>query len=259
MSRWTIPAAWVTAINRLNQEYPWVWCWEIEADKVPTARTLFRICSYTEEIVLANYEDPLGSAQATTGPGLAAFGVSTVSTPVRTGLIDPRYRKPEGSATFYPLPVVHDPIELNSDGDLPTMNLSIDNSTRALTRWLQKGDGFMNRLAVGILVNTEDLSNRLFFTFQIIAATASVSTVNLTLEVPNLMQRVIPEDRYDARRCRFAFGGPDCGYPITATAGFTTCPKTIGACRARGDDEVTRGVGRKHPARFGAFPGVPNQ
>jgi hypothetical protein len=271
MARWTIPPGWIEAINRISQTDPWAWLWEIEADKTETARTLFRLVSHTEEIKLENYEDPLGKSYArdgssqemdpiaVSGPGFRAFGLSTQSDAQITDLIDPRYRSKDGEATFYPYPIKQDAIELNSDGDLPSMTLTVDNATRALTRNLQKGDAFMDRAALGILVNTKDLRERLFFTFQIVGASASVESVTFSLEIPNLMLRSIPEDRYDARRCRYAFGGPLCGYPITATAGFATCNKTIGDCRKRGDDEVARGLGRQHPARIGAFPGIPNK
>lgn len=271
MSRWTIPPAWIQAINRIAQTTPWAWLWEIEADRTATARTIFRLVSHTEEITLEHYEDPLAKAEfregasqemdpiAVSGPGFRAYGLSTQSDGQVLDWIDPRYRKKHGTATFYPHPIEQEEIRLNSDGDLPSMKLSVSNVTRELTRWLQDGEGFMNRAAMGILVNTEDLRDRVFFTFHIVDAAADAENATFSLEIPNLMERLIPEDRFDARRCRAAFGGPICGYPVTATAGYTTCPKTIGACRLRGDDEVARGIGRRHPARFVGTPGVPNR
>ena len=46
---------------------------------------------------------------------------------------------------------------------------------------------------------------------------------------------------------------------VNAVAAYTTCPKTLGACIARGQDHAARGLPVLHPARFGGFPGIPRQ
>ena len=68
-----------------------------------------------------------------------------------------------------------------------------------------------------------------------------------------------PQDRYVASRCRWEFGSGQCGYVVNAVAAYTTCPKTLSACIARGQDHAARGLPVLHPARFGGFPGIPRQ
>jgi hypothetical protein len=65
-----------------------------------------------------------------------------------------------------------------------------------------------------------------------------------------------PNDRDVASRCCWAFGSAECGYVINAAAAYTTCPKTLSACIARGQDHAARGLPVLHPARFGGFPGI---
>jgi hypothetical protein len=236
----TLPAEGVQAINKIHQTNPWVWCWEIEADVSLTARSVFRLVSYPAEIVLPAFDSLLAASRETEG---------------QEERIDPRFAG--GKATFSPFPMAQSEIEQNADGDLPSLALTIDNQSRALTPWFHTGDGFVNNRALGVLANLGNLQQTLPFTFRITMATVTAEQATLHMEMPNFMQRSIPEDRHDPRRCRFLFGGHRCGYPVNELGAFFDCDKSIGACILRGDDEVSRNLPRKHPQRYGAFPGLP--
>lgn len=62
--------------------------------------------------------------------------------------------------------------------------------------------------------------------------------------------------RFQRLRCRHVYQSEACGYVGT----LPTCDRTFNGsngCTMHGDDEVARGLVRKHPARFGGEPGIP--
>jgi phage-related protein len=95
--------------------------------------------------------------------------------------------------------------------------------------------------------------------FQIAGCSATDEAVQFRLERANFFTRQAPQDRYSAPRCRWEFGGLECGYVINEVAAFVTCPKTLDACIARGQDHASRGLPVLHPGRFGGFPGIAAQ
>lgn len=168
--------------------------------------------------------------------------------------------------TFYPFPFSMSEIEQSQDGDLPSLDLAIDNTARTLMVALHEAGGCVNNRATLTLTHSTQIASpaypsqsALVFDFRITQASASDGTVQLRLESPSYFQQTLPTSRYIAKRCRWGFGSPDCGYIITQFAGFTTCGKTIDDCVARGLDEAARGLLVLHPKRFGGFPGIPTQ
>lgn len=153
----------------------------------------------------------------------------------------------------------------NQEGDLPSIQLSVDNTARVLMRHLHEGNGLEGNYCKLYLVPQSGLAiaypnqEAQEFTFDIASATANDEAVTFKLERANFFTRQSPQDRFSARRCRREFGGIACGYVQNALAGFATCSKTQVACIARGDDHVARGLPRLHPMRFGGFPGIPKQ
>jgi phage-related protein len=95
--------------------------------------------------------------------------------------------------------------------------------------------------------------------FQVAGAYASNEAVTFRLERANFFSRTTPQDRFVAGRCRWEFGGRECGYVVNSAALYTTCPKTLAGCVARGADHANRGLPVLHPRRFGGFPGIPRQ
>lgn len=166
--------------------------------------------------------------------------------------------------TYYPFPFAMGEIEADQEGNLPSIDISVDNTARTLMPTLHAAGGFEGNRASLILTHESQLLAPPFpnevaipFKFRISQALATQSAIQLKLESPQFFSQGIPRDRFVSKRCRWAFGGPECGYPITPFAAFTTCDGTIPACVERGDDEVARLLPRLHPRRYGGFPGIP--
>jgi len=157
------------------------------------------------------------------------------------------------------------PITGNSEGDLPSLQLTVDNTGRVLMPTLHDGDALdgnavviylVPRTALGIAYPSHEYQK---WEFQIAGVQADDNQVTFKLERSNFFSKMCPQDRFVARRCRWAFGSTQCGYVINATAAYTTCEKTVTACRARGADHLARGLPVLHPGRYGGFPGIPKQ
>lgn len=228
----TLPVTMRTAAEKPHQPLAWIWLWQIE---------LQRRSATLPAVVLR-----MTSAER------------TIEWPP-AGTAPPRL-------SWYPVQFTHGSLENSAEGDLPSVDLTIDNTARTLMPILHSGDGFEGNAASLYLVHESALESPAYpdhefqlWDFVIAEANASESTVTLRLEQPNFLDLRIPSARFLASRCRLQFGGPDCGYPITAVAAFTTCTKDVAACIARGDDEVARGLPRLHPERYGGFPGIPVQ
>ena len=93
---------------------------------------------------------------------------------------------------------------------------------------------------------------------EVVSAAVKSEAIVLQVSAFNLYQLQFPPFIHSRRRCRWIFGSAECGYNTeVAGAGFSTCNKTLENCEERGDDEVAQGFARAHPARFGAFTGIP--
>ena len=216
----TVPSSFVTEIEKVHQTSPFKWLWEIVAD---------------------DPEPPT----APTWFRLVAHEANVVW----------------NSKTFYAYNLKHSPLVWSSDGDLPTMRLVVSNVARLLMPYLETGDGFQGRRATAYVVNTGNLgaSEVMQFDFQIATATATRDACEFRLRLPNFFDKLVPVDRYNAERCRWGFGGVECGYIINAIAAYQTCGKTLYDCINRGLDEAARNLPVLHPIRFGGFAGVPVQ
>lgn len=167
--------------------------------------------------------------------------------------------------TWSPFNFTISPIESNGEGDLPTLQLTVDNTGRVLMPTLHDGNALEGNPVSLYLVPRSGLSieypDHEFqqWDFQIASVSANDEQVSFKLERANFFAKVVPQDRFVARRCRWQFGSTECGYVINNTAAFTTCPKTLAACVDRGEDHLNRGLPVLHPGRFGGFPGIPKR
>ena len=169
---------------------------------------------------------------------------------------------PSTGETFYPFGFSMTPLEQDNEGNLPGIDLAIDNTGRVLMRHAHGGEGFEGNRATLYITHANALDvvdESIDYEFQVQSATAAQDSIALKLEATNLNEKRIPWGRYIQGACRWSFGGPECSYPITPTAAYTSCAKTIAACSERGDDEVSRNLPRLHPRRFGGFPGIATQ
>lgn len=161
--------------------------------------------------------------------------------------------------TYYPFPFAFDNIEVGSEGDLPQLDVVLDNSTRVLMDLAHSANGFEGAEAVLHLVHEDTLGDAgevLTWSFEVESGDASGEGFVLHLAGQNFWQVQVPTDRFLRKRCRFQHGGEECGYVVNEVAAFQSCAKTPEACSAHGDDEVARQLPRLHPKRYGAFPGI---
>lgn len=166
--------------------------------------------------------------------------------------------------TWTPYGFTLTPIKQDGEGNLPQLDLTIDNSTRLLMRHLHDGSGLEGNACRLYLVSAAGLAiaypnhERIELALQIAEANANDEAIQLRLERANFFERTSPTDRYNAATCRWAstFGGPECGYVLNEVAAYSTCTGTLDACVLRGLDHLARGVPVVHPKRFGGFPGI---
>lgn len=229
----SLPSSFVQQIEKPHGTSPLIWLVELELARpagsgaVSTPGLIVRLCNHPQQITW-----PAGAPSVT---------------------------------TWDPYSFAFSPIEQTSEGDLPQLELSVDNTTKTLMRYLHAGNGLEGNYCTIYLVPTSGLAiaypahEYQRWDMQIAGAYASEEAVTFRLEKANFFTRNSPQDRYVAGRCRWAFGSTECGYVVNAVAAYTTCPKTLGACIARGQDHAARGLPVLHPARFGGFPGIPRQ
>lgn len=165
----------------------------------------------------------------------------------------------DGARTYYPWPMSISPIEQQQDGDLPQARLELGNPGRLLAPYFEDpGDarGIMGKRATVTLRNLADLTVAWTYSWRINGATMDRETCVIALESPNWFSRLVPQDRFNVRACRWRFAGPECGYTINVAAAYTSCPKTFAACVVRGLDLRGRNLAQILPGRFGGFLGI---
>jgi len=222
-----LPTEFEGLIEQPHADSPYVWLWELVLDapltNPPSAPTWARLTSYDEDVSWP--------------PG-------------------------EGAKTWYSMSLEHSEIEQSGEGNLPSLSLLIDNTGRWLMPYLETFDLDGNRATL-FLINQKYVGSAQAFIkweFEIAGASANRSQVELKLADPNNLERRLPEDRYNAVRCRWTeFGGPECGYIINSAAAHASCDRTLAACVERGEDELARGLPVIHPKRFGGFAAIPVQ
>lgn len=223
-----LPALLKQAIELPHDEGEWLFLWDLELER--RTKTLpavvFRFTSRASEI---------------------AWPVPGIASPV----------------TFYPFPFTQGAIEQDTDANLPHVELAIDNTARVLMRHLHNGQGFEGNRATLRITHSDAVgvtpAQELRIDLAVSSAIAGSSAIVFQLEQVDLNEKQLPAERYLQEPCPLVFGARRCGYPITPTAAFLTCPRTPQACTERGDDEVARGLPRLHPQRYGSFPGLATQ
>lgn len=135
-------------------------------------------------------------------------------------------------------------------GTTPTFQIQIDNTTRAIERYIIEYDTYLKQngidgngiTAVCRVLNTKDLSQAVmteYFDLTSFDATNKVVTFNLGTN--SLFNKTYPPRKMYANFCSFKFKDNRCGY----AGALTTCNKTLTDCRARNNS-----------TRFGGFVGL---
>lgn len=209
-------------LNQLEAEAPWIWLYELQTTDDPPKR--YRMTNFTESV---------------------EFGMNSSGEPL----------------TYSPTPIIHSDVEEGSDGSLPTITITVGHAGPIVASTVDSANGFVGQPIRIMLVSSLDLSASKAVIRQdgeVVAASITPRGIAFRISAFNLYQLQFPPYIFARRRCRWIFGSAECGYNTDAVgAGFSVCEKTLDACRARGDDEVSLGLPRQHPARFGGWPGIP--
>lgn len=219
-----LPLEPITNLHRsqLESEAPWIWLYELETLDDPPKR--FRLTNFTQSV---------------------EYGENAAGERLR----------------YSPAPIVHGDVTTDTDGSLPTMTITVGHAGPMVASTVDDANGFVGQPVRIMLVSSFELENpdaAIIQEGEVVSASITSEGIAFKISAFNLFQLQFPPFIFARRRCRYIFGGPECGYNITASgAAFSTCPKTLDACEDRGDDEVARSLPRRHPSRFGGWPGIP--
>lgn len=152
----------------------------------------------------------------------------------------------------------------NRQGDLPTLALNLTNVTRELMAWIDGYKGLVGQEVTLMRVHSGFLADPplIDFAADVMSCEVDQRVAIFTLGSPKLARQIFPARRWLTQCGVIQFGDADCGYVIPASpteavgGGFSTCPRSLEACRLRGDDEVARGFARMHPRLFDGAPGI---
>lgn len=212
--------------RQLQDEYPWVWLYDVEVPTTPPTR--FRLTNFNTE--LEHGSDSNG---------------------------DP--------LVYSPTPIAQGDMLESGDGDLPRLQVQVANESQFLRRIMEDYDGLNGQPVVIRLVHILDIGDAtasLRFDGQIISAKVTHERVAWEVSALSVQQATFPTRRYMRAHCKHRYGGPHCGFDLTnatLAAAHPDCSKTLTACTERGDtEEATLGAAfRLHPARFGGEPAIP--
>lgn len=118
----------------------------------------------------------------------------------------------------------------SSKGEIPTVQLSVANSTRTLQTYVEQYSGGVGASVVLTVVNAAHLSDdyaELTTTLTVVGCQCNAQWVVFTLGAANPLNKKFPPNQYIAAHCRFKFRGTYCGY----VGAESECNKTIDRCR----------------------------
>lgn len=135
-------------------------------------------------------------------------------------------------------------------GETPQLQLQIDNTSRAIERYLIEYDTYLKLNGIdgnGItcelyVLNTNDLSEAVMTEyFELVDFKANNKMATFTLGTTSLFNKQYPPRKMYANFCSFKFRDNRCQY----SGLITTCNKTLSDCRARNNS-----------ARYGGYLGL---
>lgn len=131
-----------------------------------------------------------------------------------------------------------------TDGSDPNVELKVDNTSRALSYYIEESGGAVNMPVILRVVNTENMQSseaELEEMFVVQKTDVNESFVTFTLGTEYSSRTRRPLNRYMKNNCPFKYKGIRCGYSGT----IATCYHTLVDCRRHGNSK-----------RFGGFVGV---
>ena len=137
-------------------------------------------------------------------------------------------------------------ISEDKSGGTPSFEIKVDNTSRALTYYIEQSNGANNADVIIRVVNTKNMQSaepELEEHYRTAKLSVNENWVVMTVSTEYNPNSRRPLDRYTKNNCRYReFGGPQCGY---SGSQYKTCNRTLSDCRKRGCSK-----------RFGGFPGV---
>lgn len=131
-----------------------------------------------------------------------------------------------------------------TDGSDPSVELKVDNTSRALSYYIESSGGAVNMPVTLRVVNSNNLQSseaELEEIFVVQKTSIAEDFVTFTLGAEYSARTRRPLNRYMKNNCPFKYKGLRCGY----TGDMATCDHTLVACRAHNNS-----------TRFGGFPGI---
>lgn len=137
-------------------------------------------------------------------------------------------------------------ISEDKSGSIPSFEIKIDNTSNALTYYVEASNGANNAEIIIRVVNSKAIENttpELEEHYSVTKLTATEQWVTLTVGTSYSPHSRRPEGKYTKNMCRYKeFAGAQCGYTGTE---YKTCNRSLTDCRKRGMSQ-----------RFGGFPGI---
>ena len=167
--------------------------------------------------------------------------------------------------TYSPFPIAHSEVKQDSEGNLPTITMTVSNVSREVIATLENHAGLIGQPVRIMLVHELSLLTNdavIEQDFKITGSTANDQSVTAQLGDISLYESTVPGHRMMRLYCRHQYRSADCGYSVdSAHANYlSTCDKTLNGpngCEVHGTSETAAGVTKVHPDRFGGFPGIP--
>jgi lambda family phage minor tail protein L len=150
-----------------------------------------------------------------------------------------------GGNTYLAYPFQLGDITQDSEGSIPTVDLTVVDISRQLISIVDDYDGAVGATAIVRIVHSDHLDNataEYSEAFEIVDTSVDGKyNLKFKLGAENPLRYRIPQDRYLKDHCRYkTFKGEKCGY----SGGESECDRTFARCRELGT-----------PVRFGGFPG----
>lgn len=217
-----LSAAFLEALEAKEGRDPFVWLLDVEVPTDP--RTVFRLTSSTISV---------------------DFGQDSTGT----------------ALTYSPAGFTFNGLQESGDGSLPQVEVTIANASQFARQILEDHDGLTDQpvtlriVNLGLLGGAEVSAE---WRGRVGEPTVTTEGITLPLAAPNLTEMPFPgrRDLHDSCAVR-KFGSGPCPYPVgQGGALYSSCPRTLAACEARGTDMVTLGFPALLPKQFGGMRGL---
>ncbi len=171
-----------------------------------------------------------------------------------------------GGNTYQRAPMMTSEFVEDVEGNLPTLQVTVPNSTREVGAVMKSYSGLTNQSVRITFVSLADLSSAQpvrEIDFTVVDGTVSVESATLRLQIFSPRKATLPGGRIARQGCWYKFKGKRCGFALSESdTGEITCDHTFdgaNGCTTQGARYVTAGLTPIHPDRFGGFRSIPRQ